>query len=201
MANIGWRHPRPRRRDARGAGLVEYALVVSLLVGAGLGAMSSFEQESGDALVARGDSIGAPDVESGISTTIAPSPPTTNNDATTTTSAPPVPPVSTLVSATSSAYANNKKWTATVVINVTDDEGDPVHRATVTAVWNPSAGSPVTVSCETQPSGNCTFTLRELGTLGASVPVASVTFDVTGVTPVGGTTSDPDLQVFVSEPT
>lgn len=190
-----------RRRRHRGAGLVEYALGLSLILGASMGAISSFEQESADALEERGGSIGAPDLDEGAAATTATTGPPPPADGSTTTTAPPTPPASTVASAESTSSSNENKWSATVVIRVTAEGGQPVHRARLTASWQQNPGGGVTnVSCDTQPNGTCTFTLRNLGTYGSSSHVASVNFTLLSVTPSGGATTNPNLTVTVFEP-
>lgn len=176
---------------------------MSLFLATGLGAMSEFETKSGDEFDRRGNAIGTPDIGYGATTTTIDDGVVIEDNATTTTSAPPTPPTSTVASSTSTATANGSKWTATVVILVTDG-ANPIHKAKLTANWVEHLGgggtAVTTVTCETQPNGTCTFALRDLGTFGNSHHVASVDFTVTSVTPVGGTTTNPGLITTVSEP-
>lgn len=192
-------HSTVGRRGARGATVVEYALGLSFVLVATVGALSAFEDRSADALEERGSSIGTPDLDAAGPTTSTSTTLASGTGGTTTTSAPPTPPSTTVASATGTSHSSGNKWAATVVISVTDGS-TPVHRAQVDGIWNPSAGSPESVTCSTQPNGTCTFTLRNLPTNGNSGHVASVQFTVTAVTPNGGTTSTPSVSVTVFEP-
>jgi hypothetical protein len=200
MVARGWRRLASRGRSVRGASGVQYALGMSLILAATLGSLDAFEQQSSEALESRGNSIGTPDLDQPVETTTTTAPPIGGGDGTTTTSAPPTPPDSTVASATATTSSSGNKWTATIVISITDG-GSPVHKARVDAIWtlNPS-GATTVVTCETQPNGTCTFAMRNLPTLGNSDHVASVSFTVTAVTPDGGSTTNPNLTTSVSEP-
>jgi hypothetical protein len=200
MVARGWRRPAADSRRARGASGVQYALGMSLVLATTLSSLDAFEQQSSEALESRGNSIGTPDLDRPVETTTTTEAPIGGGDGTTTTTAPPTPPDSTVASATATTSSSGNKWTATVVISITDG-GVPVHKATIDATWtqNPT-GATTAVSCETQPNGTCTFALRNLPTLGNSGHVASVSFTVAAVTPDGGSTTNPGLTTSVSEP-
>lgn len=173
---------------------------MSLILSSSMGALSTLEEASGDAFDDRGGAIGAPDLSEGATTTTATTAPTSGTEATTTTTAPPAPPSSTVASATATSHSNGNRWTATVVISITE-AGAAVHKAQITATWQRVPGGTTTaVTCSTLPNGTCTFSLRDLPTFGNSNHVSQVSFTVTSVTPDGGTTTNPTLSVSVAEP-
>ncbi len=80
--------PQPTTRGdlgARGATLVEYALLIALICVVILGSVSALQDDAGDELQGRGDSIGNPTLEgTTTSTTHGGGPPTTTSPSTTT---------------------------------------------------------------------------------------------------------------------
>jgi Flp pilus assembly pilin Flp len=197
------------RSRSRGATAVEYALGISFLAVASLGAISSLEDDSSQALVDKGDAIGAPDVNevfgSSTSTSAA-----TSTSSTTSTTAPPAPPVAVITSSLSSHSGNNcsgNKWTPTVIVLVTDDQVTPapVFKATVAATWvqtSPSGTITSTASFATKQDGTATFSLHNLEANDSDpLYVSSVTFTINSVTPEGGSAfvPNPPLSVTINE--
>ena len=158
-----------RRSDDRGATLVEYALIVSLVVIAATGAISALESSSSDELNNRTPIVGTPAEQNSLNFG---SPSTTLGGATTTTVAPPpgavVVHVSGITGSAQTSTAGN--WVATARITVVDDLGAPVAGISVTGAWAPTTGS-ATTSCTTDDSGQCNVTQSGMKRSGAgSIP-------------------------------
>jgi hypothetical protein len=96
------------------------------------------------------------------------------------------------------------KWTPTVIVTVTDDQGDPVFDATVSVTWVqhlPSSTITLTASFETKQDGTATFSLHNLQADNSkSDYVSSVDFTIDTVTPNGGVSSTPSPAVSVNIP-
>jgi len=188
---------RGRRGDAaRGATAPEYALGISLLVMASLGAISFLEDGSSDAVADRGNAIGTPDLDEAFGSSTTSSAPTSTSSSTTTT-APPVPPVVAITSALNPHNGHNcgnaNFWTPTVIVTVTDDTGHLVRNASVNVTWVKSpSNETITASFATKQDGTATFSLHNLSAQPGPTYVSSVTFTVDSVTPDGGSPSTPN---------
>ena len=90
------------------------------------------------------------------------------------TSGPPPGAMTVESLSSSSAVTGRNTWTATVTIRVVDGDGVAVAGAAASGTWTVGAGD----TCTTGPDGRCSVTSDSLN----RKKVASVTFNVTGVT-------------------
>ena len=199
------RRRKPERSRSRGATAVEYALGVSFLAVASLGVINSLENDSSEALADKGEAIGAPDVNEVFGSSSSTSSPTSSSSTTSTTT-PPAPPVAVITSSLNPHSGNNcggNNWTPTVIVTVTDDQGDPVFKANVSVTWvQQPSGDTSTPSFSTLQNGTATFSLHDLEARNTHPHyVSSVTFTINSVTPDGGTpfVPTPTLSVTIPE--
>ncbi|MBK7919335.1 MAG: hypothetical protein IPJ94_24335 [Chloroflexi bacterium] len=134
---------------------------------------------NGDVLIAGGlqtsdASIGFDKVTAVLYTpdTGAPPPPTPSPTPSPTPTGPTEATISDLDG--TSFWSSNRRWQATVAIQVVDDAGSPVANATVTGNW--SGGTSGSASCSTNGSGLCSVTSNKIGQ-----NKSSVTFTVNNV--------------------
>ena len=197
---------RQRRREAargaeRGVGVVEYALAITLVVVASLGAIQSLEDDAGEHLRDRGEVLGAPDLpDSGISTS------TTSTSTTSTTVQSPTDAAASIVSQDAGGTADGKSWSPTVTVQVTNSSTSaPLANATITVRWTKTPGGAVVdQTFVTGSNGRGTFQLTGLeGRSSKNDYVASVLFEVVSITgtnpPITYTPGTP-LTTTVSDP-
>lgn len=182
------RHTDPRSRRERGAGLVEYALIVGLVAVAITGASERLIDAEREEVSRRAASAGAPDLNE------------TGAGAATGTSPPAVPPedppgstplstVSVTLSATQTVHGS--KWTVTVSLTATDQDGAYAEGATVAGTWSETGD---TVECSTSAGGVCTMTLTV-----KKQDYTTLTLTITDVTGNGVTAAQPLPTVTVTQ--
>jgi hypothetical protein len=166
---------------------VEYALGLSLILVASLGAISALEDSASDNITTRGATAGAPDLpDSGIPTTS----PTTE---TPTTPPPPTDPPATVTATASFSNAqtgqsgSSANWSPKIDVEAVDSStGETLRGVTITVTWTPQpGGAPVTQSCQVPSTGICTFQLTGNQRLNGSHTSVVVAVDsITGTDPV-----------------
>ncbi|MFP3908175.1 MAG: Flp family type IVb pilin [Acidimicrobiales bacterium] len=169
----------PRRRtDDRGAGLVEYALGLSLFALVLVVSVDALKDSQNDHLSASGDRIGMPDLDASptTSTTSTTVPSGDDGDDTDTGDVTVVldPPPS------GTATRDNKNaWTATVTITA-QSGGTPLEGVVIGGSWAPG-GEDEETSCTTGADGTCDLARWELGTLDSNKydpdPTATLTIE------------------------
>lgn len=176
----------PRRLTDLGATLVEYALGVSLLCVASLGAIGVIQSSLEDNIEEHGASAGAPDLpDLGISTTTA----TTSSP----TTAPPAtsPPATVTASgnilATRVGIDSGNKWDPAVDLSALNSAtGETLRDVTIAITWTYDVGgTPTTVTptpCSAPSTGTCSFQLNDLRSNNGANCTPSVTFTVTSIT-------------------
>ena len=200
---------RCRRPGARGAGLVEYALGLALLVVPLALVVDDLQASEQAEISARGAHIGNPESANLTAVTAPPGTTTTTTSSTTTTTPPPTTTTSTTTTTTSttttptpfvtttttplytqidvfsltgtSAAQSTANWTATVLVTVRDGLGAPVGAVTISGTWSANSSSQTT-SCTTNSTGTCTLTQQRLRRSDPN-QVLSTTFTLTNVVP------------------
>lgn len=145
---------RPARsvRAERGAGLVEYALVMALVAIGLVAVIGAFQDSEAEQLEARGARIGMPDLDA--------TPPTTGpsgGGGGPATEDPSDPVVDVALGPGTGAQAlatNANKWKAVVTLVVVDGGGNPVEGVTIGGTWSPE-GVQQDTSCTTGTNGTC----------------------------------------------
>ena len=167
--------PIPRQR---GATALEMAFLMFLIVVPLVYAVDGVTNRGGSRLDEDGERIGQPVEGYGL-----PSPSTTVVVASSSTSAPPSGLVVASAGFTSQAtLQDNNKWTANLVITLTDSSGVPIAGATVSGQWSTFTGAKQDTSCITDGDGRCTVTQWGLKASGTDI-VTDTTYtllDATG---------------------
>lgn len=152
--------PRPRssrRAGDRGATLVEYALMVSLIALVCAAGIGTFEEESSARLSDKAQNAGAPDVGA----VFTPVPPGSVPPGSTTTTPPAPPPPDAATAALAATATDKNQWSATVTVEIRDGGGAIVPGALVEVIWNHGDGQ-TDMSCATDSDGQCPMTLKNL---------------------------------------
>ena len=185
-----------RPASSRGATLVEYALMLSVIVVLVVASLGGFSSNVSSELADRGNGIGDPgDFDVGVTVTTT-TPPATTVPATTIPATTTISPTATvsLSALAASAVIDGQKWVATVEITVVDDLGAVVAGATVEADWSENFASDV--SCVTDGGGVCSMTQWNLNKNRASTTWSVTDIDLTGYTYDPGANVVDDIEVL-----
>ncbi len=181
-------------RGERGATMTEYALIVTLVVVAGIGSIQFLERtasrENGNLATCNETRPPPPECQIraiAATTTTVPTGPTTTSSSTTTT----IPPsdISTWDASAENSGITGPIWWAEVAIDVVNQGGDPVGGVTVRLEWTFNPDGPTFFEfCTTDADGHCAFHI-DVNDPSAESVKASVG-EITGENPVDPPTDD-----------
>lgn len=183
-------------RHERGATMVEYALLVSLLVVVSLGVIQSLEDKGESKVASRSDGIGQPTESnelSGPGTTSPTTPPTSTP--------PPTPLTVHIGTLAGTASQSGNDWSATVTITVLDADGNPAQGVTVTGAWSLPGGG--TTCSPTDATGECSITSASFQRKPDAGSVPSVTFTIVALSGANITydpSADSSAMVTITKP-